>query len=141
MGRLSDAVHAIDVRRLAQTEESARVKQRLLHPESGGPADIAVTLIRTPPGDGSPAGLHQHPYDQVFHLIEGTMTVEVDGDVGEVSAPSLIHFPAHTPHRNWNASSSPTLHLSIAAPAPRPGQQKTIALQRDSFGNSAVGEA
>jgi len=46
-----------------------RVTQRLVTAaESSG---CTLTLIRTPAGGGSPAGLHTHEVDQVFYVLEG----------------------------------------------------------------------
>jgi len=97
-----------------------RRTQRLLDRASGG-TSCQISCIRTPPASGSPEGLHTHEVDQIFYVLEGTMSIEVAGTVREAGPGSLIVFPAGVPHRNWNAGHEPTIHLSIAAPMPAEG--------------------
>ncbi len=94
-----------------------RYTQRLLDRASGG-TSCQVSCIKTPPRSGSPEGLHTHDVDQLFYVLEGTMSIEVEGRTSEAGPGSLIVFPAGVPHRNWNAGQEATVHLSIAAPMP-----------------------
>src|SRR5262245_37445342 len=96
-----------------------RASQRLLDHSSGG-TSRQVSYIKTPPRSGSPEGLHTHEVDQIFYVLEGVMSIEIEGQRHEAGPGSLIVFPAGVPHRNWNAGNEPTVHLSIAAPAPDP---------------------
>ncbi|MBO0893757.1 MAG: cupin domain-containing protein [Acidimicrobiales bacterium] len=114
-----DNVRPVDQDRLANVGPAERWTQ-MLHDRSQGAAGCEVRLIRTPGGDGSPAGLHVHDFEQVFFLLEGEMSIEVDGVESVVQAQSAIVFPQGVPHRNWNAGLVPTLHLAINAPAPDP---------------------
>jgi mannose-6-phosphate isomerase-like protein (cupin superfamily) len=89
-------------------------------PESGA-TRCSVTCIRTPPGGGSPAGLHTHEVDQLFYVLQGTMKIEVEGTEYEAGPNTLVVFPAHVPHRNWNEGDVATVHLAIVAPLPLEG--------------------
>ena len=97
----------------------ARAVQRLLD-RSPGARNVSVSYIQTPPGEGSPEGLHVHQVDQIFYVVSGTMGVEIGGVTSEVGPGSLIVFPAGVGHRNWNAGLVPTAHLNILAPLPDP---------------------
>jgi quercetin dioxygenase-like cupin family protein len=97
-----------------------RHTQRLLDRASGG-TSCQISCIKTPPRSGSPEGLHTHDVDQIFYVLEGTMSIEVAGKTSEAGPGSLIVFPAGVPHRNWNAGHEATVHLSIAAPMPAEG--------------------
>lgn len=97
----------------------ARAVQRLLD-RSSGARSVSVSHIQTPPGEGSPEGLHVHQVDQVFYVLRGTMSVEIAGEISEAGPGSLVVFPAGVGHRNWNAGSEPTVHLSIVAPLADP---------------------
>lgn len=97
-------------------DPSARAKQVLLDTASGA-EQIYIAVIRTPPGGGSPEGLHTHPYEQAFYVVAGTMTIEAGGAVHEVPTGSVVVFPAEQPHRNWNAGTVDTVHVAIGAPA------------------------
>lgn len=101
-----------------------RFVQRLLDRASGA-THASVTMIKTPAGGGSPEGLHVHDFEQIFYLVEGVMDIEVDGITSRAAAGSLVVFPPGVPHRNWNSSDSPTVHLAIAAPAPAAGETGT----------------
>lgn len=124
MSPSSDHYHlrSVDVKALATTPISERVSQRLIDRESGGKA-CSVAYVRTPPGGGSPAGLHVHAVDQHFFVIEGVMKIEVDGNSFEAHPGSLVYFPAGVAHRNWNDGPVPTVHLAINAPLPAEGQR------------------
>jgi quercetin dioxygenase-like cupin family protein len=113
-------VRPADFGAMQATAADQRWQQKLLDRTSGGEA-VGVVLIRTPAGGGSPEGLHTHPFEQVFYVLEGTMGVEVDGQKHEVQAGSVVVFPQGMPHRNWNAGDQPTVHLAINVPAPVPG--------------------
>lgn len=98
-----------------------RFTQKLLDRGSGGDR-VAVSLIRTPAGQGSPEGLHTHDFEQVFYVLSGEMNIEIDGATFRAPAGSLVRFPQGAPHRNWNdAGAADTLHLAINVPAPQLG--------------------
>ena len=111
-------VRQVDEALAAATPAEERLVQRLI--EAGnGTGSCTISWIRTPAGGGSPEGLHAHPVDQIFYVLEGTMAIEIHGRQHTVGPGSLVVFPANVAHRNWNVGSSPTVHLAINAPAPR----------------------
>jgi len=114
-------VRRVDFARFAALGADERLSQKLLDRGSGADA-VAVSYIRTPPGGGSPEGLHTHAVQQVFYVLAGTMMIEVDGQVHEAGPGSLVVFPKDVPHRNWNAGDTETVHLAINAPAPQLGE-------------------
>ena len=110
-------VRQVDESLAAATPPEERLVQRLI--EAGnGTGSCTISWIRTPAGGGSPEGLHVHPVDQIFYVLEGDMAVEIHGRQQTVGPGSLVVFPAHVAHRNWNVGSRPTVHLAINAPAP-----------------------
>ena len=44
--------------------------------------------------------MHVHVFDQLFYIISGTMSIEIDGDCFEAGPGSLVVFPEGVPHRN-----------------------------------------
>lgn len=106
--------------RAGAAARSDRTSQTLLDRESGA-TSCSVTYISTPPGGGSPAGLHTHTVDQVFYVLEGVMSIEVAGTEHEAGPGTLVVFPAGVAHRNWNGGTQPTVHLAIASPLPAAG--------------------
>ncbi len=112
-----EPVRKIDFAAFDATEE--RVTQKLLDRATGA-TSCSVSCIKTPPGAGSPEGMHTHAVDQVFYILRGTMAIEVAGRRQDVGPGALVVFPAGVPHRNWNAGSDSTVHLTISAPLPDP---------------------
>jgi uncharacterized cupin superfamily protein len=112
-------VRRVDAAALA-ADPAARVSQKLLHCGNGAKA-AGVSYIRTPPGQGSPRGMHTHEWEQLFYILEGTMMIEVEGHGEFAAGPgSLVVFPEGMPHRNWNAGDIATVHLAVNVPAPPP---------------------
>jgi mannose-6-phosphate isomerase-like protein (cupin superfamily) len=99
-------------------DPTARLSEKLLDRSNGAEA-AGVTYIRTPPGEGSPRGMHTHEWEQLFYILEGTMMIEVEGH-GEFPAEpgSLVVFPKGARHRNWNAGDVATVHLAVNIPPP-----------------------
>jgi quercetin dioxygenase-like cupin family protein len=114
---LMETVRSVDFGALRAATQ--RHTQWLLDSATGA-TSCSISCIKTPPRSGSPVGLHTHQVDQIFYVLEGTMSIEVAGATREVGPGSLIVFPAGTPHRNWNDGVEPTVHLSISVPLPDP---------------------
>jgi quercetin dioxygenase-like cupin family protein len=112
-------VRSVDPKAAAPGE---RFSQKLIDATSGG-SQAGVNYIRTPPGGGSPRGRHTHEWEQLFYVLDGVMSIEVDGQRHEVGPGNLIVFPAGMPHRNWNDTDSDTVHLAINVPMPPPRNQ------------------
>jgi mannose-6-phosphate isomerase-like protein (cupin superfamily) len=109
----------VDFTELAAAQ--GRMSQSLLDHDSGA-STCSVNCIKTPPGEGSPAGMHTHKVDQIFYIFSGTMHLEIDGDSHVASPGTLVVFPAGVPHRNWNGGGEPTIHLAFNTPLPEPGE-------------------
>jgi quercetin dioxygenase-like cupin family protein len=92
-----------------------RWEQELLGAVNGG-TNTQVRYIETPAGGGSPAGKHVHVFEQIFYIVSGTMSIEIEGDRFEAGPGSLVVFPEGVPHRNWNEGAEPTVHLAINSP-------------------------
>jgi quercetin dioxygenase-like cupin family protein len=116
-------VRPVDAGAVAALGEHERYSQKLIDARSGG-KQAAVNYIRTPPGGGSPRGMHTHTWEQLFYVLDGTMSIEVDGQRHEVGPGSLIVFPAGMPHRNWNETERDTVHLAINVPMPDPDRPR-----------------
>jgi mannose-6-phosphate isomerase-like protein (cupin superfamily) len=109
----------VDFARLAAVD--SRVSQPLLDFESGA-TSCTVNCIKTPPGEGSPAGIHTHVVDQLFYILSGTMNLEIAGESYVAKPGTLVVFPAGVPHRNWNGGEEPTVHLAFNSPMPDPNE-------------------
>jgi mannose-6-phosphate isomerase-like protein (cupin superfamily) len=110
-------LHHLDLAALSAS--AGRLNQPLVDATSGV-TGCAVNCVTTPAGDGSPAGLHTHVVDQIFYVLQGTMSLEIAGAEYQAGPGTLITFPAGVAHRNWNRGTEPTVHLAINAPQPDP---------------------
>jgi mannose-6-phosphate isomerase-like protein (cupin superfamily) len=54
--------------------------------------------------------------DQLFYILSGTMSLEIEGKRYEAGPGTLVVFPAGVPHRNWNGGNEATVHLAINSP-------------------------
>jgi mannose-6-phosphate isomerase-like protein (cupin superfamily) len=112
-----DYVRNVD---FAALEASAQRHTQALLDRGMGATSVSINCIKTPAGEGSPAGLHVHDVDQVFYVLGGVMNLEIEGKEYEAGPGTMIYFPAGVPHRNWNAGKEPTVHLAIQVPSPDP---------------------
>ena len=110
-------VRHVDQAALATAGE--RFSQALFDHASGA-TTCSINVIKTPAGGGSPAGMHTHVVDQIFYILDGVMSIEIEGQTYDCPPGSLIVFPAGVPHRNWNGGTDPTLHLAFNTPMPDP---------------------
>ena len=126
-----DYVRQVDVERIASIDPSERYSQFLLD-HSSGARHCTVAYIRTPAGGGSPAGMHTHEVDQIFYVLAGVMSIEVEGRQSSVGPGSLIVFPTGVPHRNWNDGTEPTIHLAFNVPLPDPDKPFAVPVSQGS---------
>jgi quercetin dioxygenase-like cupin family protein len=112
-------VRMVDFAAIDKSGDDERLTQNLFDHTSGA-GTFTINCIKTPAGGGSPAGMHVHDVDQIFYLLRGTMSIEIEGKRYDGSPGSLIFFPAGVRHRNWNGSSEPTVHLAFNTPLPDP---------------------
>jgi quercetin dioxygenase-like cupin family protein len=112
-------VRPVHLGQVASLGPEERYAQPLLDHESGA-TTCTISYIRTPAGGGSPAGMHVHDVDQMFFVLSGTMSLEIEGRSYSAPPGNLVIFPAGVPHRNWNDGPEPTIHVAISAPLPDP---------------------
>ncbi len=113
-------VRTIDFEAIEKSGAGERLTQNLFD-HTPGAGNCTVKCLKTPAGGGSPAGLHIHDVDQIFYILSGTMSIEIEGKQYDGHPGSLIIFPAGVAHRNWNGTSEPTVHLAFNTPLPDPG--------------------
>ncbi|MEW6673380.1 MAG: cupin domain-containing protein [Thermodesulfobacteriota bacterium] len=112
-------VRKVDFTAIANSSADERMVLNL-YDHTSGARNCSIICIKTPAGGGSPGGLHVHAVDQIFYVLKGIMSIEIEGGQHHCGPGSLIIFPAGVPHRNWNSGSEPTLHLAFNTPMPDP---------------------
>src|SRR3974390_3504565 len=63
--------------------------------ETGGACFMAEVTV--PPGGGTPPHIH-HREEETFHLLQGTLTVHVDGKTLNASPGDVVHLPREIVH-------------------------------------------
>jgi quercetin dioxygenase-like cupin family protein len=89
---------------------------RMASPESGS-ANIIVNAASLSP-DSPGTSWHIHPFDQLYFVLEGTLTIDIANEHHEVQPGHLVVLPAGVPHRNRNEDSVTERHVAILVPAP-----------------------
>jgi quercetin dioxygenase-like cupin family protein len=62
------------------------------------------------PGTATP--MHFHAEDEIFHILEGTVTFSINGDVFNASVGSIVVIPAGA-HHAWRNRSNAPIRMSI----------------------------
>ncbi|EUB98231.1 Cupin 2 conserved barrel domain protein [Rhizobium sp. CF080] len=109
-GRAFDTQPLID-RKMGS--ESIKAFVSLVHPESG-------------------MGLHVHPFDQFYYVLQGELSVRLGFDSGRMSGGDIVAFPAGLIHSNSNDSASPTLLLTINVPEVPAGTKGAFPIDLNS---------
>lgn len=58
-----------------------------------------VSLFVTHQREGGGPGLHRHPYDETFVIVEGAATFTVDDETIEAAAGTIVVVPAGAAHK------------------------------------------
>lgn len=79
--------------------------------------DFALNRYRLPPGTGLPSGLHAHlDQEEVFIVLEGTVTFETLSGPVRVAAGEVVRFAPGEYQTGANEDDSPAAVLAIGAP-------------------------
>jgi mannose-6-phosphate isomerase-like protein (cupin superfamily) len=112
-------VRRVDFAAIDNSGTNERLTQNLFDHTTGA-KNCTIMCIKTPAGGGSPVGMHIHTVDQIFYILKGTMSIEIEGKEYDCGPGSFVIFPAGVPHRNWNKGGEPTVHLAFNTPLPDP---------------------
>jgi quercetin dioxygenase-like cupin family protein len=83
----------------------------------GEQTNNAFTVIEAVVQPGFEVSLHQHDFDESFYIVEGTMTVQVNGETGRVPAGSYVFVPGGAPHGFVNREKAPLRNVVTTTPA------------------------
>jgi quercetin dioxygenase-like cupin family protein len=60
---------------------------------------------------------HQHKFNESFYVIEGTLTVEINGQTRQVPAGSYVFIPGGMRHAQGNKGTTPVRNIVTTTPA------------------------
>jgi quercetin dioxygenase-like cupin family protein len=108
-------VRAADVPPYHPANHTGTTNRRLIGPETVGAKNVEVLLGVIEKGEG--AAPHAHPdMEQVCYLLEGSATVELDGERREMQPGDACYFPAGKTHKFTATSDKPVKVLVIYSP-------------------------
>ena len=81
--------------------------------QSGG--RYALIDMYVPPGGGPPP--HRHDFEEMFHVLEGTVEVMFRGVKSTARTGETVSIPANAPHAFKNVSTAPARLLCTVSPA------------------------
>jgi mannose-6-phosphate isomerase-like protein (cupin superfamily) len=96
------------------------LNERVLAARASGSDQVLERLDDVPPAAGGPSS-HIHPFDQVYFVTSGTMTVQYGLGKYEVTPNSLVIIPAGVVHSNLNNGSTVESHITLLLPEPEKG--------------------
>jgi transcriptional regulator with XRE-family HTH domain len=67
---------------------------------------LRSTLIHEPPGFRSEPMSHEG--EEIFYIVSGELTLELDGERMILEAGDTVHFPSTRIHTTWNHTTEPT---------------------------------
>jgi quercetin dioxygenase-like cupin family protein len=82
--------------------------------ETGG--GFFMAEVSVPPGGGQPPHIH-HREEESFHLLEGTLTVQVGGDTITASSGDFVYLPRGVVHSFKNTGNADAKFLLVITPA------------------------
>ena len=89
---------------LARDGQSAVTYERL---SASFPGNVLrSTLIHEPPGFRSEPMSHEG--EEIFFIVSGELTLELDGERMILEAGDTVHFPSTRTHTTWNHTTEPT---------------------------------
>jgi quercetin dioxygenase-like cupin family protein len=108
----SGPVQALDrVRVLDQTDLRQSATAYEFEGYAHGAIGASVIVVDAPPGSGP--RLHQHPYAEIFVVLEGQATFTAGADVIEAVGGQMVVVPAGMPHRFVNSGTGPLRQVDI----------------------------
>jgi mannose-6-phosphate isomerase-like protein (cupin superfamily) len=115
MGRMS-AVFKADC---AETQMGYSISEWWLEPRTRGP------------------GVHAHPDDHIFYIIEGTTSVQLAGQWSDAAKGSYVVIPGGTPHDFENRGTTRSGFISINVPG---GFENKMPFIVQAFAENPVGD-
>lgn len=84
--------------------------------------DLSVIEERMPPGTSEVRHVHGRA-NQLFYVLQGALTIEVDGDCVQLTAGDACNVQPGQKHEARNVSSEPVWFLVISVPTTRGDRQ------------------
>ena len=119
-----DRYRKVEVERLPDVPNPSSGKKEI--DVAVGADELGFNVYAVAPGERVPWGYHSHPdHEEIFYVIEGTLTFETDAGVATVGPNEAFYVPPDAPQKCYNAGEEPV--RVVAAGAPRGTDTAVIA--------------
>lgn len=98
-----------DLRSVYAVDDSAMTYERISAAFPG--SVLNSVIIHEPPGHRSEPICHEG--EEIFYILEGAITIDVDGTVSILEAGDSIHFKSMQRHSSWNHTTKQAAILHI----------------------------
>jgi len=99
----------LSVNDIASYEAYGLVCQKLLPPELAGAAPFGA--LRAIVQASGASVMHNHHEFEMFYILSGEGTIEIDGQVSPLQAGDTVHIPGFSDHTLYNTSTTKTLEF------------------------------
>ncbi|WP_197067194.1 helix-turn-helix domain-containing protein [Ensifer sp. ZNC0028] len=107
---------------------------------------LRSTIIHEPPGHRSEPMSHEG--EEIFFILKGALTLEVDGEAMVLEPGDSAHFPSLRTHTMWNHTSEPTTILHTCtmdvfgdgAPSGSPSDSLAVTRAENRLDASGIAE-
>jgi transcriptional regulator with XRE-family HTH domain len=102
---------------------------------------LRSVILHEPPGFRSEPMSHEG--EEIFFILDGALTIEIDGERTILEAGDSVHFPSARTHVTWNHTTSPTTVLHTCTMdvfgdgTPAEGASNSVAVSRATGRRSA----
>lgn len=100
------------------TNSTRGVNAQMLAERASGSPNIQERFDNVKPGNGVGPGLHVHPFDQIYFVTEGTMTLQYGLATYQVKPNTFIIIPTGVVHHNRNDGPDFERHVTLLLPEP-----------------------
>src|SRR5207237_5053645 len=128
---LASMMKPADARKVENAAQYIR-PVKLADPVKGTPAQPFISRATDPnlmshlqeridnakPGFGVGPGLHVHPFDQIYFVLSGTMTLQYGVNTFQIQPNTFAIIPTGVVHYNKNAGTVPERHVTLLLPEP-----------------------
>ena len=112
----SNKVHQLSVTMTPSNGLSAIPGEQLCIRVHGTQVNGRYAIMENIAAPGTATPMHFHAEDEIFHILEGTVTFSIDGDVFNASVGSIVVIPAGAHHAWRNRSDAPIRMLTFFSP-------------------------
>ena len=85
---------------------------------NSGDSHLQERIDNANPGFGVGPGLHVHPFDQIYFVLAGTMTLQYGVNTYQVQPNTFAIIPTGVVHYNKNTGTVPERHVTLLLPEP-----------------------